>query len=137
MGDKNLEETLFIIKPDAMGAGFERKILARIREEGFEIVATEHLRLSKSEAEGFYTVHKGKEFYAGLVEFMTSGMILVCRLRRENAIKRLREVVGATNPENAEEGTIRKEFGTTVCHNAVHASDSPENAKTEIAFFFR
>lgn len=132
-----MEDTLCIIKPDAMEAGVGNKILIHIKEAGFEIVETKQLRLSQTDAERFYEVHKGKDFYEELVKFMISGDIIACHLRRENAIKYLREVVGATNSQNALPGTIRNKYGTSVCHNAVHASDSPENAKIEVKFFFK
>ncbi|MBI4722203.1 MAG: nucleoside-diphosphate kinase [Candidatus Stahlbacteria bacterium] len=130
-------ETLFIIKPDAVGKGVAALITKRIQEKGFRIIDSKTLKLSEQEAGEFYSIHKGKPFYDELVDFMTSGEIVVLRLEREDAVRYLREVVGATNPSNANPGTIRKDFGTSVCTNAVHASDSDENAKREIAFFFK
>ena len=130
-------ETLFIIKPDAVGRGVAIQITKRIQEKGFRIMGSKTLKLSEEEAGEFYSIHKGKPFYDELVEFMTSGEIVVMRLEQEDAVKYLRKVVGATNPSNASTGTIRRDFGTSVCANAVHASDSDENAKREIAFFFK
>lgn len=128
--------TFSIIKPDAMGRGDAGKILARITEAGFELAALRMLYISRQQAEEFYAVHRERPFYPGLVEFMSSGPVVVMVLRHENAVEEFRRVIGATDPAKAESGTIRAEFGTTVQKNAVHGSDSPENALREAGFFF-
>lgn len=131
-----LKETLFIIKPDAVAQEIGEKILSRVKNEGFKILELKNLTLSKESAGKFYLVHKGKPFYLNLIEFISSGRIIVCRLQRSDAVKKLREVVGATDPKDAEPGTLRKLFGTSICQNAVHASDSLATAKEELKFFF-
>mgnify|MGYP001133876165 CR=1 FL=1 len=128
--------TFSIIKPDAMGRGDAGKILARITEAGFELAALRMLYISRQQAEEFYAVHRERPFYPGLVEFMSSGPVVVMVLRHENAVEEFRRVIGATDPAKADSGTIRAEFGTTVQKNAVHGSDSPENALREAGFFF-
>jgi len=131
-----IEQTFAIIKPDAVGAGHAGQILSMIEHAGFRIRGMKMTRLSKQHAEGFYDIHREKPFFGGLVTFMTEGPVVLLVLERENAIKHWREVMGATNPANAAEGTIRKLFAKSIEANSVHGSDSPENAKIEIAYFF-
>lgn len=131
-----LERTFGIIKPDAVAKGHTGSILALIEQNGFRIAAMKTLRLSRREAEAFYAVHKERPFYAGLVTFMTEGPVLVLVLERENAIAKWRELMGATNPAQAAEGTIRKRFAENIERNSVHGSDSAETAAQEIPFFF-
>jgi nucleoside-diphosphate kinase len=132
----SLERTFSIIKPDAVAAGQAGQILAMIEGAGFKIRAMRMTRLSQAQAEGFYAVHRERPFFGGLVQFMTEGPIIVMALEREDAIKKLREVMGATNPANAAEGTIRKCFATDIERNCVHGSDAPETAEVELRFFF-
>ena len=131
-----LERTLSIIKPDATRRNLTGRINAKFEEAGLRIVAQKRLRLTEAQAGAFYAVHKERPFFNSLVEFMTSGPVVVQVLEGENAIAKNREVMGATNPANAAPGTIRKEFAESIEANSVHGSDSPENAATEIAFFF-
>tara|TARA_B100000287_G_scaffold200338_1_gene189185 strand:+ start:502 stop:933 length:432 start_codon:yes stop_codon:yes gene_type:complete len=131
-----VESTLSIIKPDAISKNAIGKILDRFEKNGLKIIACKMLHLSKEQAEKFYYIHKDKPFYENLVNFMTSGPILVQVLQGEDAIKKNREIMGATNPEEAESGTIRKDFASSIDENAVHGSDSEENAEIEIKFFF-
>lgn len=131
-----LERTLAIIKPDAVSRRIAGEILSLIERNGFTVRGMKMLRLSRAAAEGFYAVHRGKPFFAGLVEFMTEGPVIVMALEREDAIAKWREVMGATNPANAAEGTIRRRFGTAVDRNCTHGSDAPETARAEIAWFF-
>ena len=128
--------TFSIIKPNAVRTGKTGPILAMINEGGFEIVAMRMVKISFPQAESFYAVHKGKPFFEGLVEFMTSGPVVVMILRHENAVDQFRKLIGATDPSKAEPGTIRKTFGVSVQMNAVHGSDSVENAIAEADFFF-
>ena len=128
--------TLAIIKPDAVSMGYASTISDRIIKEGFIILGTKQIKMSLSQSEGFYTVHTGKPFFEELTRFMSSGPCIVLALEKENAVDSWREVIGATNPDDADEGTIRKEFAKNVGENAVHGSDSDENATQEIAFFF-
>ncbi len=132
----NLERTFAIIKPDAVSAGHAGEILAIIEQAGFQVLAMRMTRLTEKQAQGFYAVHSERPFYAGLVKFMTEGPVIVMALEREDAIRKWREVMGATNPANAAEGTIRKRFATSVERNCVHGSDAPETAETELRFFF-
>jgi len=132
----SVERTFSIIKPDAVAAGHAGAILAAIEAAGFKILAARMTRLSEAQARGFYAVHREKPFFAGLVKFMTEGLIIVMALERENAIAGLREVMGATNPAKAAEGTIRKRFATSIERNCIHGSDAPETAATELGFFF-
>lgn len=132
----SVERTFSIIKPDAVAAGQAGEILAMIQAAGFQIVGLRMTRLSETQAQGFYAVHKERPFYAGLVKFMTEGPIVVMALERENAVKGLREVMGATNPANAAEGTIRKRFAENIERNCIHGSDAPETAEVELRFFF-
>lgn len=131
-----MERTLLIIKPDAVGRNAIGEILLRLEGEGFVIRQLRMTRLTADRARSFYEVHKERPFYASLVEFMTSGPAVPTVLERENAVAHLRQFIGATDSAQAAEGTIRREFGTDVQCNAVHSSDSPENATREIAFFF-
>ena len=131
-----VERTLAIVKPDAMGRGLLGEILKRIHEAKFRIVAIKSLRLTKAEAEGFYAVHRDKAFFQPLVEFMSSGKVVVLVLKNENAIGRWREVMGATDPAKAAPGTIRKAFGTSIQDNCTHGSDGSETAAFEISSFF-
>jgi nucleoside-diphosphate kinase len=131
-----LERTFGIIKPDAVKNGIIGEILTMIQKDGFRIAGMKMRRLAKHEAEAFYAVHKERPFYAGLVTFMTEGPVVLLVLERENAIARWRELMGATNPANAAEGTIRKKFAENIERNSVHGSDAPETARQEIPFFF-
>ena len=130
------ERTLTIIKPDAVAAGHVGEIIKMFEANRFAIVAARLVDLSKKEAEGFYAVHRGKPFFESLTKFMSSGRALVMVLEGENAIARLREVMGATNPAHAAPGTIRKLYATSIERNAVHGSDGPETAAFEIGYFF-
>ncbi|MBM3748354.1 MAG: nucleoside-diphosphate kinase [Acidobacteria bacterium] len=130
------ELTLSIIKPDAVAAGHAGEILTTLEQAGFRIRALRMLHLTKAQAEGFYAVHREKPFFPGLVEFMTEGPVIVMALEREDAIARLREIMGATNPANAAEGTIRRRFGTAITRNSIHGSDAPETARFELGYFF-
>lgn len=131
-----MERTFAIIKPDAVAAGQAGEILAIIQKAGFKIIGMKMKRLSQIEAEGFYAVHKERPFYGSLVKFMTEGPVVVLALEAADAIKKWRDTMGATNPENAAEGTIRKMFATSIERNCVHGSDAPETAAQEIPFFF-
>ena len=131
-----VERTLSIIKPDAVAKNVIGKIYSRFESNGLKVVAARMAWLSEREAGGFYAVHKERPFYSGLVTFMTEGPIVVLALERENAVRELREVMGATNPANAAEGTIRKRFAANIERNAVHGSDAPETAAAELQFFF-
>ncbi len=129
------QRTLSIVKPDAVRAGNAGKIIAEI-ESHFKIVAMRKLQLTHAQAAAFYAVHAGKPFYNDLVDFMTSGPVVVMCLEGEEAITGYRTLMGATNPEKAAEGTLRKKYATSMSHNAVHGSDAPETAAVEVAFFF-
>ncbi|MGA1990740.1 MAG: nucleoside-diphosphate kinase [Bryobacteraceae bacterium] len=131
-----MELTLAILKPDAVSRGVAGEILSLIERNEFRVRGMKMLRLSRTAAEGFYAVHRGKPFFPGLIEFMTEGSVIVLALERENAIEKWREVMGATNPTDAAEGTIRRRFGTAVNRNCVHGSDAPETARAEIGYFF-
>ncbi len=132
-----IERTLSIIKPDGLEKGIIGKIIARFEEKNLKPVAIRLAQLSQKEAEGFYAVHKERPFFKDLVTFMTSGPVVLMVLEGENAVLANREIMGATNPANAAPGTIRKDFATNVEKNTVHGSDSLDNAKIEIAYFFR
>jgi nucleoside-diphosphate kinase len=132
----NSDFTFSIIKPNAVRTGKTGPILAMINEGGFEISAMRMVRLTISQAESFYAVHKGKPFFEGLIEFMTSGPVVVMILKHENAVEQFRKLIGATDPAKAEPGTIRRTFAVSVQMNAVHGSDSVENAIVEANFFF-
>jgi nucleoside-diphosphate kinase len=131
-----LERTLSIIKPDAVKKNAIGQILARFEAAGLRIIAARMMFLSRAEAEGFYAVHRGRPFFADLVEFMTSGPVLVQVLEGEDAIAKNRELMGATDPKKAAKGTIRADFAESIDANAVHGSDAPDTARTEIAYFF-
>ena len=131
-----VERTLSILKPDALQSGVIGKILTMFEAAGLKPVAMKLLQLTQKQAEGFYAVHRERPFFKSLVQYMTSGPVIVQVLEGENAVARNREVMGATNPANAAPGTIRKLFAKSIEANSVHGSDSPETARTEIAFFF-
>lgn len=130
------EKTLAIIKPDAVKAGYTEKIIDMIEDNGFDILRMQKIHLSKEQAQEFYAVHKNRPFFDELVEFMTSGPVIIMALEKDSAIQDWRDLMGATDPTQAQEGTIRKKYAKNIGENAVHGSDLPENAKTEIAFFF-
>ncbi|HEX3661180.1 MAG TPA: nucleoside-diphosphate kinase [Acidobacteriaceae bacterium] len=130
------QRTFSIIKPDALRKGFAGAILAEIDKAGFKIIAVKKLFISKSQAEGFYYVHKERPFFGSLTTFMSSGPIVALVLEKDNAIADLRKLMGATNPANAEEGTIRKKFAGSIEENAIHGSDAEDTAKFEIGYFF-
>ncbi|NWF85225.1 MAG: nucleoside-diphosphate kinase [Bryobacteraceae bacterium] len=132
-----VQRTLAIVKPDAVAAGNTGNIIGLIEKNGFRILAMRMQHLKRAEAEGFYAVHKGKGFFEELIEFMTEGPVVLLALEREDAVAKWREVMGATDPAKAAEGTIRKLYGTNIGRNASHGSDSVENAATEVAWFFR
>ena len=132
----SIEQTLSIIKPDATKRNLTGKINSKLEDSGLKIIAQKRILLSKTQAEDFYKVHQERPFYNDLVKFMISGPVVVQVLEGENAVSKNREVMGATNPEEAEDGTIRKEFAESLEANSVHGSDSSENAKIEISFFF-
>jgi nucleoside-diphosphate kinase len=131
-----LERTLSIIKPDAVKKNVIGQILARFEKAGLRVVAARMMHLSRAEAEGFYAVHRQRPFFKDLVEFMISGPVLVQVLEGDNAIAKNRELMGATDPKKADKGTIRADFADSIDANAVHGSDSAENARTEVAYFF-
>lgn len=128
--------TLTIIKPDSVRNGNFGKIISRLEAEGFRVLGIKKLRLTTVQAEGFYAVHRERPFFRDLVRYMTSGPVYVAALERQDAVPHLRKVMGATDPAKADAGTIRKEFGESIERNAIHGSDSPENAKIEVNFFF-
>ncbi|MCY3928391.1 MAG: nucleoside-diphosphate kinase [Acidobacteria bacterium] len=131
-----MEETLTIIKPDAVRAGNAGRIIAHLEDAGFVIQAIRRVRLSRAQAEAFYAVHRERPFFAHLVDFMTSGPAIALALARENAVAHLRDTMGATDSAQAAPGTIRNLYGRDIQNNAIHGSDSPENASAERAFFF-
>ena len=133
----NFEQTLSIIKPDAVERKLEEEIKSMFRNKGFNILKEKKIQISKMEAEQFYKIHQTKPFYNDLCAYLSSGPILVMILEHESAVLRNRDLMGATNPEDAEEGTIRKKYGISIDKNSVHGSDSVENAKIEIGFFFK
>ncbi len=132
----SIQRTFSIIKPDAVAAGHTGDILCTLEMEGFKIVGLRMTRLSRRQAEGFYAVHRERPFFPSLVKFMTEGPVIVMALEREDAIAKLREVMGATNPANAAEGTIRKRFAESIERNCIHGSDGPDTAAVELAYFF-
>ena len=136
MTSEEMERTLTIVKPDAVAAGNAGSILAHIEKAGFRLVGAKKLRLSVEQARAFYAVHRERPFYDALVRFMTEGPVLVAALERPDAVSQLRKVMGATDSRKAEAGTIRNLYGTDIERNAIHGSDSGENAAKEIAFFF-
>ena len=133
----NTEQTLSIIKPDAVERNLDNEIKEMFKNKGFSIVQEKKIQIEKSEAEKFYKVHETKPFYNDLCAYLSSGPIVVMVLEKENAVLGNRELMGATNPNDAEEGTIRKKYGISIDKNSVHGSDSVENAKIEIDFFFK
>ncbi len=133
----NLEQTLSIIKPDAVERNLENDIKAIFKKNGFSIIKEKKIQIEKSEAEKFYKTHETKPFYDDLCTYLSSGPILAMVLEKKNAISANRELMGSTNPDDAEEGTIRKKYGISIDKNSVHGSDSMENAKIEINFFFK
>lgn len=132
-----MERTFAIIKPDAVSKGHAGRILARIEEHGFRICALRSLHMSKREAEGFYAVHRERPFFGGLTDFMSSAPCIVLCLEAPDAIKKWRDLMGATDPAKAADGTLRREFGASIDNNATHGSDAPETAAFELAYFFR
>ena len=128
--------TFTIIKPDSVRKGNFGKIISRLEAEGFRILGLKKVSLGRKQAEGFYAVHRERPFFPSLVEYMTSGPVYVAALERDNAVAHLRQVMGATDPKKAEKGTVRADFGESIEQNAIHGSDSDENAKIEIGFFF-
>ena len=133
----NLEKTLSIIKPDAVERNLDNEIKQMFKNKGFSIAKEKKIQIEKSEAEKFYKVHETKPFYKDLCSYLSSGPIVVMVLERENAVLTNRELMGSTNPKEAKEGTIRKKYGISIDKNSVHGSDSIENAKIEIDFFFK
>ena len=130
------QKTFTILKPDTVARRNCGAIISRLEQEGFEILGAKRVKLTEDQAKAFYAVHKERPFYRALVEFMTSGPVWVMALERDNAVEYLRKVMGATDSTKAEKGTIRSQFGTNIERNAIHGSDSPENAAIEISFFF-
>jgi nucleoside-diphosphate kinase len=128
--------TFTIIKPDSVRKGNFGKIISRIESEGFRVLGIKKVALAQRQAEAFYGVHRERPFFGSLVEYMTSGPVYVAALERDNAVAHLRQIMGATDPTKADAGTLRKDFGESIEQNAIHGSDSDENAKAEIAFFF-
>ena len=133
----NIEQTLSIIKPDAVERNLDGEIKEMFKSNGFQILKEKKIQIEKAEAEKFYKIHETKPFYNDLCEYLSSGPIVVMILQKENAVKGNRELMGATNPKDAEEGTIRKKYGISIDKNSVHGSDSIDNAKIEIDFFFK
>jgi nucleoside-diphosphate kinase len=131
-----VERTLAILKPDCVKKNLQGEVLSRIQKAGFKVLGLKQLRLTKETAGAFYAVHKGKPFYDGLVEFMSSGPCVPIALQRENAVAEFRKLIGATDPKEAVEGTIRKQFADNKGENIVHGSDTPENGRIEVAFFY-
>lgn len=131
-----VEQTFAIIKPDAFAAGYAGRILARIYAEGFKVIGLKKLFMSKVEAEGFYAVHAERPFFGELTDFMSNSPCIVMALEAEGAIDKWRDLMGATNPAEAAEGTLRKEFGASIGENATHGSDAPETAAFELGYFF-
>ena len=137
MSMSNIEQTLSIIKPDAVERNLENEIKELFKNKGFSIIKEKKIQIEKTEAEAFYKVHETKPFYNDLCSYLSSGPIVVMVLEKENAVLGNRELMGATNPLEAKDGTIRKKYGISIDKNSVHGSDSIENAKTEIDFFFK
>lgn len=131
-----MERTLSIVKPDGVEKNVIGEVISRFEKNGLKIVALKRIKLTKADAEGFYAVHKERPFFGSLTDFMSRGPVVVLVLEGENAIAKNREIMGATNPQEAAEGTIRKDFATNIEENTVHGSDSPESAETEINYFF-
>ncbi len=133
----NIEQTLSIIKPDAVERNLQDQIKNEFKNNGFEILKEKKIHISKDEAEKFYKVHESKPFYSDLCAYLSSGPIVVMCIQKENAVSENRKLMGATNPKDAEEGTLRKKYGISIDKNSVHGSDSVENAKIELDFFFK
>ena len=133
----NIEQTLSIIKPDAVERNLQNQIKNEFKNKGFEILNEKKIHITKEEAENFYKVHESKPFYSDLCAYLSSGPIIVMKLQKENAVTENRKLMGATNPKDAEEGTLRKKFGISIDKNSVHGSDRLENAKVELDFFFK
>ena len=133
----SIEQTLSIIKPDAVERNLQEEIKKEFKNNGFEIINEKKIHISKEEAEKFYKVHESKPFYNDLCEYLSSGPIIVMRLQKENAVLENRKLMGATNPQDADDGTLRKKYGISIDKNSVHGSDSVENAKLELDFFFK
>ncbi len=133
----NIEQTLSIIKPDAVERNLQDQIKNEFRNNGFEILKEKKIHISKEEAEKFYKVHESKPFYNDLCDYLSSGPIVVMNLKKDNAVQENRKLMGATNPKDAEDGTLRKKYGISIDKNSVHGSDSVENAKIELDFFFK
>ena len=133
----SIEQTLSIIKPDAVERNLQEEIKIEFKNNGFEIINEKKIHISKEEAEKFYKVHESKPFYNDLCEYLSSGPIIVMKLQKENAVLENRKLMGSTNPLDADEGTLRKKYGISIDKNSVHGSDSVENAKIEIDFFFK
>ena len=135
-GKDMIERTFAMLKPDAVTRGLTGQVIARLEAEGLKVVAMKMLKVERQMAERLYEIHKGKPFYDGLVEYSMSGPVVAMILKGEGAVRRLRQVIGATDPAKAEPGTIRREFGLEVLKNVIHAADSPENAEREMQIFF-
>ena len=133
----NIEQTLSIIKPDAVERNLQDQIKREFKVNGFEILNEKKIHITKEEAEKFYKVHESKPFYSDLCAYLSSGPIVVIKLQRDNAVTENRKLMGATNPQDADEGTLRKKYGISIDKNSVHGSDSVENAKIELDFFFK
>jgi|TARA_B100001778_G_scaffold279543_1_gene243932 nucleoside-diphosphate kinase len=133
----SIEQTLSIIKPDAVERNLQEEIKIEFKNNGFEIINEKKIHISKEEAEKFYKVHESKPFYNDLCEYLSSGPIIVMKLQKENAVLENRKLMGATNPQDADDGTLRKKYGISIDKNSVHGSDSVENAKLELDFFFK
>ena len=133
----SIEQTLSIIKPDAVERNLQEEIKIEFKNNGFEIINEKKIHISKQEAEKFYKVHESKPFYNDLCEYLSSGPIIVMKLQKENAVLENRKLMGATNPQDADDGTLRKKYGISIDKNSVHGSDSVENAKLELDFFFK
>ena len=133
----SIEQTLSIIKPDAVERNLQEEIKIEFKNNGFEIINEKKIHISKEEAEKFYKVHESKPFYNDLCEYLSSGPIIVMKLQKENAVIENRKLMGSTNPNDADEGTLRKKYGISIDKNSVHGSDSVENAKLELDFFFK
>ena len=133
----SIEQTLSIIKPDAVERNLQEEIKIEFKNNGFEIINEKKIHISKEEAEKFYKVHESKAFYNDLCEYLSSGPIIVMKLQKENAVLENRKLMGATNPQEADDGTLRKKYGISIDKNSVHGSDSVENAKLELDFFFK
>lgn len=132
-----MERTLIIIKPDAVGKNLAGEIIKRFEDNGFRISGAKFIKMDRKKAEGFYCVHQGKPFFEPLVKFMISGPVLIMVVKKDNAVKDARRLIGATNPMDAEAGTIRKDFAEGIERNAIHGSDSPESAQFEVGYFFK